>query len=60
MNYVTRRKLARLVRFFKPAPAKIRLSVDEILGTDASMDVVNHRLARVSILCVGIGVGGIR
>jgi cephalosporin hydroxylase len=42
MNYVTRMRLARLVRFFRPQPSKIALSVEDVLRSSSALNVVDQ------------------
>lgn len=42
MNHTTRLKVARVVRFLRPAAEKIPLTVDQVLSSPASLDVVER------------------
>jgi hypothetical protein len=41
MNHSTRLRIAR-VRFLKPTPQKIPLSIDQVLGRSESLDIVER------------------
>jgi len=42
MNHSTRLRIARVVRFLKPTPQKIPLSIEEVLGKSESLDIVER------------------
>lgn len=42
MDHVTRLKLARIARFFRPEPSKIPLSVSDVMGDAAALNVVDQ------------------
>ena len=42
MNHSTRLRIARAVRFLKPTPQKIPLSIDQVLGRSESLDIVKR------------------
>jgi len=42
MNHVTRMRLARVIRFLRPQPAKISVSLNEILASRSALNAVDQ------------------